>query len=207
MNARSLIGPILLAALAFAGCKKDPEPAAKPAGSEAASNVSTSSEVKRPERSRPDLPVLPRRRPDLQSQPGDSGPPGMMADGERPTREEMLARRDARRQEMLDMYDADQDGQLSDEERNLMHEARMSGVVQRLDDDGDGRLSRTELLEMRSSARRPMPDFDTLDTDKDGFISVEELAVGRPARGPGGPGGRAWRGGPTDKAEGSRDRP
>lgn len=202
MNARSLIGPVLLAALAFAGCKKDPEPA-KPAGSEAASNVSTSSpEVKRPERSRPDLPVLPRRRPELQpgQQPGDVGPPGMMADGERPTREEMLARRDARRREMLEMYDADHDGQLSDEERNLMHEARMSGVVQRLDDDGDGRLSRTELSEMRTSARRPMPDFDALDTDKDGFISVEELAAGRPARGPGGPWAR-------DKAEGSRDQP
>jgi len=207
MNARSLIGPVLLAALVFAGCKKDPESAAKPAGSESASNVSTSSEVKRPDRPRPDLPVLPRRRPDMQGQPGDSGPPGMMADGERPTREEMLARRDARRQEMLDMYDADHDGQLSDEERNMMHEARMSGVVQKLDDDGDGRLSRTELSEMRTSARRPMPDFDTLDTDKDGFISVEELAVGRPARGPGGPGGRGWRGGPTDKAEGSRDQP
>ncbi len=205
MSARSLIGRVVLAALAagaLTACKKDPEPAAKPAGSESASSVSTPSEVKRAERSRPSLPVMPRRRPDLQpGQPGDSGPPGMMADGERPTREEMLARRDARRQEMLEMYDADHDGQLSDDERHLMHEARMSGVVQRLDDDGDGRLSRTELSEMRTSARRPMPDFDTLDTDKDGFISVEELAAGRPARGPGD------RGGPRDRAEESRGQP
>jgi len=202
VSARSLIGRLVLAALAagaITACKKDPEPAAKPAGSETASNASTP-EVKQTERSRPNLPAMPRRRPDLQpGQPGESSRPGPWADGERPTREEMLARRDARREEILEMYDADHDGQLSDDERNLMHEARMSGIVQKLDDDGDGRLSRTEMSEMRTSARRPMPDFDALDTDKDGFISVEELAAGRPPRGPGG--------GPRDREEGSRDQP
>jgi hypothetical protein len=133
--------------------------------------------------------VLPRRGAD------DQGRRAKWADGdgERPTRDEMLARRDQRRQEILDTYDSDQDGQLSDDERAMMHESRVSGIVDRLDDDGDGRLSRAELSEMRTSARRPLPDFDTLDTDKDGFISVEEMAQGRPQRdrgmrgGPGGP--------------------
>jgi hypothetical protein len=182
VTGRSLIRRTLLATLvagAFAACKPDPQPAAKPAGSEtASSNTPTQTPAVKTERARPSLPVLPNRRPDDQRR----GPDQADGDGERPNREAMLARRDERRKEVLETYDSDKDGQLSEEERAMMHESRVSGIVDRLDDDGDGRVSPTELSEMRTSARRPLPDFATLDTDKDGFISVEEMAKGRPQR-------------------------
>lgn len=198
MSARSLLRGTLLAALAagaFAACKPDPQPAAKPAGSETASSASTSTpEVKRSERVRPSLPVPPNRGLDEQRQRPDLADRG---DGERPTREEMLARRDQRREEILKTYDTDQDGQLSEDERAMMHESRVSGIVDRLDDDRDGRLSPTELSQMRTSARRPMPAFEELDVDKDGFISVEEMAKGRPQRATG------RRGGPPPPLDGN----
>lgn len=106
--------------------------------------------------------------------------------------------REERRQEMLEMYDADGDGRLSDEERAALREARVADVVARMDQDADGRLTREELA--AAGARRPGPplDFDALDTDQDGYVSVEEMAAARPLRAGRerrGPGPRGPRGG------------
>lgn len=106
-------------------------------------------------------------------------------------RDEMMARREERRQEMMDTYDADHDGTLSETERGVMHEARVAEMVDRLDTDRDGKLSKAELEDMVGRGRRPPPDFTNLDADKDGFLSVEEMAKAMPPRGPrGGWGGR-----------------
>jgi Ca2+-binding EF-hand superfamily protein len=113
------------------------------------------------------------------------------ANGERPTREQLMERRDQRRKDMLAAFDADSDGQLSDEEREMMRETRVSGLVDKMDVDRDGRISKTELEDMRSQTRRPLPEFDKLDTDKDGFVTVEEMAKNRPP--PGERGGRRGR--------------
>ncbi len=51
----------------------------------------------------------------------------------------------------------------------------------RLDSDGDGRVSRQEYLQ----------HFDALDTNKDGFISPEEMQAARQALGPRG-NGQGW---------------
>ncbi len=106
-------------------------------------------------------------------------------------RDEMMARREERRQEMMETYDADHDGQLSETERGVMHEARVAEMVDRLDTDRDGKLSKAELEDMVGRGRRPPPDFANLDADKDGFLSVEEMTKAMPPRGPrGGWGGR-----------------
>lgn len=59
---------------------------------------------------------------------------------------------------------------------------RAAIMLRNMDKDGDGRISREEW-------RRPPPQFDLFDADKDGFINAEELAA-RLENGPG-PAGQA----------------
>src|SRR4051812_48557253 len=90
-------------------------------------------------------PLLPPRGPGLGAPGGDPGEGVRAARGDRPPpplagiraqrpgwedltpeqmqarREEMQARRAQRQQEMMDTYDADRDGQLSEAERGAMH--------------------------------------------------------------------------------------
>ena len=132
---------------------------------------------------------------------------GVWDQGRQITPEELAERRGAnqarwqeRREEVLATFDADKDGALSKEERAAMHESRVSGMVDRLDTDRDGKLSQAELAELPGAGRRQQPDFATLDVDKDGFLSVEEMARGVPQRGP--RGGRDFRD-PEDGATGA----
>lgn len=183
--ARLLAASVLVASV---GCKSDPAPART---SSVASNDGAGAGGGW---LRPSL----RQRPGL---PAGAAPLGGRDHGRRWTqadqlspdelqarRAEMEARRDERRQEMLDTYDADHDGTLSDTERAAMHMARVTELVDRLDTDGDGKLSKTELDDGGGRGRRPPPDFATLDTDHDGVLTVDELAKAPPPRG--GP----WRG-------------
>jgi hypothetical protein len=103
--------------------------------------------------------------------------------GDRPSREEMEARRDERMKEMLDKFDADHDGQLSDTERTAAHQARVADMMTRVDTDHDGKLSQAEMdaMPMRGRGGRG-PDFATLDVDKDGFVTPAEMAAARPPR-------------------------
>jgi Ca2+-binding EF-hand superfamily protein len=126
------------------------------------------------------------RRPDGD---GDRGPPGWMG-GEQLTAEERAARREerqqmreARRQEMLATYDADQDGTLSPEERAAMHQARVAELVDRLDADRDGKLSRQELADLQGRGRFAPPALAALDLDRDGFVTADEMAKAMPPRG------------------------
>jgi hypothetical protein len=183
MRARSLIGRALLAMLVAGGavaCKKDPEPSkpAESAGGDTAAASTSSAPDGEKAMQRPRLPPMPRR-----------GPNGEMierkkpwADGQRPTREELVQRREQRRQDMLAAFDTDQDGQLSDEERTEMRESRVAAMVDKLDADRDGRLSKTEMEELQNQGRRAMPEFDKIDADHDGFVTVEEMAKHGPRR-------------------------
>jgi hypothetical protein len=51
-------------------------------------------------------------------------------------------------------------------------------MVQRMDADGDGKISREEF-------RGPPPRFDMIDANKDGFLTKEEIVAFRAARGGG----------------------
>lgn len=201
MSARSLIGRMALAAIAAGGlvaCKPDAPSQAKPAAGSVAGGdqAAAPGDTSQAQQARPPVSSLPRRGPDGKVLETDRKKP--WANGERPTRDELLARRDARRQEMLDAFDSDKDGQLSDEERLEMQESRMAVVVDKMDLDRDGKLSKAELEAMPPRGRRAPADFATLDTDQDGFVSVEEMTKNRPQRGPGGPRGGRDRGRPDD---------
>ncbi|HVV85222.1 MAG TPA: hypothetical protein VHE35_19305 [Kofleriaceae bacterium] len=109
-------------------------------------------------------------------------------------RQEMAAMRQDRRQQMIDQFDTDHDGQLSDQERQAMHLQRVTQMVDRLDGDKDGKLSRDELEAMADrSAGRWAPDFDRLDLDHDGYVTPDEMTKAMPQRGP--RGGRFYGGG------------
>ncbi len=100
------------------------------------------------------------------------------------TREELEAQAQAR----FDEADADGDGALSPDEMVAAAEARriaaltarMTGMVERMDDDGDGLLQYSE-IEARTPRIAPM--FDRLDQDGDGAIDESELAEMRDRRG------------------------
>ncbi len=165
-----------LATLALAACKKDE--AAKPAaGSTVAPGQPPSARAAEP----PRLPVPPRPFPGRDRDPADAQVPD-----DRPTREEVGQRRNERRQEEREMYDADKDGQLSPDEREIMREARVAGMVDHLDGDRDGKLTPAELaVAGGGDGGRGAFDFTTLDGDQDGFVTVEEVSAGMQARGPG----------------------
>ncbi|MBK9034857.1 MAG: EF-hand domain-containing protein [Myxococcales bacterium] len=103
---------------------------------------------------------------------------------------------------MMDMYDADQDGALSDAERAAMRESRVVDMIGRLDANEDGRLTEDEFAQFGARGRGPALDFATVDADHDGAISAEEMSAALPARGPGDrpPGARPGRRGSDDGA-------
>ena len=90
------------------------------------------------------------------------------------------AAREERRAEILERYDADGDGRLSQEERRAARERRR---LERWDTDGDGEMSEEE----HAAARQAMDDrrggrgreqrASRFDTDGDGAISDEERAA------------------------------
>ncbi len=206
MTAAALVARLALAALAAGAvaCKQDATPTSGGAstsssgGGGGSAGAETSAEVKRLAPRNGALPAAPRRLGDGSLAGADDGADdgerrrGRRGDGPRPDREEMRAMGDQRRLEALEIYDADKSGELDESERAVMHEARIADLVTRLDKDADGRLTKAELEEMATRGRRPPPDFAVIDTDKDGFVTVEEMARSQPAR----PGGRDRRGPP-----------
>ncbi|MBZ0233238.1 MAG: hypothetical protein K8M05_12985 [Deltaproteobacteria bacterium] len=203
MRLAAIVARLALAALVVGAvaCKKEAEPAKATSGAERGGDVASQVEQAGDETGvdpadrTARLPAMPRKLPgmdDTPASPGVDGEPrrrrGPWGDGPRPDRAEMKARRDERRKQTLDMYDADKNGELDDDERTLMHESRVADTVARMDQNADGKLTREELEASTSRRRRPPPDFDAIDADKDGFVTVEEMAAARrPIRGRGMP--------------------
>ncbi len=89
--------------------------------------------------------------------------------------------------QQFDALDANKDGFLTAEELQAARHGRGFGGsgpgFARLDADGDSRISREEA----ANAPRLTQEFDAIDANKDGFLTVEELQAAR--------GHFAWRGG------------
>lgn len=81
--------------------------------------------------------------------------------------------------EHFDAIDANKDGFITFEELRAAHQAHRAaaraGIWKRLDTDGDGRLSREEVANHPRLAQH----FDAIDTNKDGFLTPEELRAAR----------------------------
>lgn len=178
---RSLALP-LFALLLAAGCaEKDAAPkqttAARPAGDP---DSATTAAERRRDRSGPPLSELGRAiTRDRADRPDDAERPRLTPDERQARRDERRAEQLERRQEMMDTFDADGDGTLSDVERSAMMESRVTDMVARFDTDADGKLSQAE---MAARPARRGPDFATLDADKDGFVTPAEMTAARAAR-------------------------
>ncbi|TXH64696.1 MAG: calcium-binding protein [Lysobacteraceae bacterium] len=83
--------------------------------------------------------------------------------------------------EHFDRLDADKDGRISAAERpqHGKGQGQRQGRhgARKLDTDGDGRFSRAEL----SGKERVMQNFDAIDTDKNGYLTHEEMRTYRQA--------------------------
>lgn len=172
----SLVIALAACAVGGAACKKEAEQA-KPASGESGGGGDSSSQAGAragadPAQRDSQLPAMPRKLPD-----GDLANPEA-----RPERAEMRAKRDERRKEALETFDQNKNGELDDDERMAMHEARVADMVARMDTNADGKLTREELDASAATRRRPPPDFETIDANKDGFVTVEEMAAARPPR-------------------------
>jgi EF hand len=99
--------------------------------------------------------------------------PGSMTDEERlQRRADREERREERRKERMDQLDKDKDGQISPEEMQAGRKQRADEMRTRMDANGDGKLTVDELNEGRMGRRI---DSATVDTNKDGEVSSEEL--------------------------------
>ena len=74
--------------------------------------------------------------------------------------------------------DTNRDGQLTFDELRAFHQKMRAAHTQKVDTDGDGRISKAEYL-ARAAAR-----FDRLDVNHDGFLTPDERPSGH-RRGPG----------------------
>ncbi len=128
------------------------------------------SEATRVERGRPrpslpdgtDTPDEQRHRPRLPEEtPRDWSDPEVQ--------EEMHARMEERRKAREAALDTNKDGVISPEER----QARLVPMLERYDQNGDGKLTPQELAS--SNRRMGFDDPDAIDTDKNGEISLQEL--------------------------------
>jgi hypothetical protein len=81
--------------------------------------------------------------------------------------------------EHFDAIDANRDGFVTMDELRAYHQAhkgeQRGEMWKKLDANGDGRLSRDEV----AGHPRLAQEFDTIDANKDGFLSAEELHAAR----------------------------
>ncbi len=94
-----------------------------------------------------------------------------------------------RRDRIIEMFDADGDGKLSEEERataKAAGEARRAEALKNYDKDGDGKLSKEERQVMIEDNRekRQAEILEKYDADGDGKLSEEERAKVREELGP-----------------------
>jgi Ca2+-binding EF-hand superfamily protein len=84
----------------------------------------------------------------------------------------------------FDEIDANHDGQITADELRAFHQMhgakRGDAMFKKLDTDGDGRISRAEA----QAAPRLAENFDAIDANKDGFITMEEMAAAHAKRAP-----------------------
>ncbi len=98
--------------------------------------------------------------------------------------------------EVLEKFDKDGDGKLSNDERSAMREAmkakseeRRKAMLAKFDADGDGKLSKEEREKAMEERKAEM--LKKYDKDGDGKLSEEErAAMPRPPRSEGRPGGK-----------------
>jgi len=104
--------------------------------------------------------------------------------------------KDANRAAVMEKFDTDKDGKLSEDERKAMQEARRAKVdefrkemITKYDKDGDGELNEEERTTARTARQAEL--IKKFDTDGDGKLNAEERAkMPKPERRPGGPGGK-----------------
>ena len=124
--------------------------------------------------------------------PKSDAPHGMQADKDgdgKISRAEATSSGAERSGEWFDKLDKDKDGYISQEEmkqaretRHQMHgdmKEKMDARFKEADANGDGQLS---LDEVQAKMPRLADRFTTLDTDKNGTLSKEELKQGGPGR-------------------------
>jgi len=91
--------------------------------------------------------------------------------------------RAAKKQEMMQKFDANSDGKLDDAERAKLkeafaarHAARKAARIAKFDADRDGALSAAERAAMKD--QRAQERFGKLDTNGDGKLSLDEFKAG-----------------------------
>jgi len=96
----------------------------------------------------------------------------------------MISREEARASlpkifENFDRIDTNKDGFITFDELRAAHQQGQGERWKKLDTDGDGRISRAEAAASPKLAEH----FDRIDTNKDGYLSAEDLQAARAAHG------------------------
>lgn len=105
--------------------------------------------------------------------------------------------------EVLEKFDADKDGKLSEDERKAMREERKAKMLAKYDTDKNGELSDTEKDAMKADMEAQHKAFlEKYDADKDGKLSREEVKAARDAGEELPMGGLGGRRGPAGKGPG-----
>jgi len=173
---KSWLGFALAGALAAAGCKD----ASSTSTQTQSSDNSSSSNPGRGRTGKVEL-GTPGHRPELPSEDTPATESDDTRHRDRPSLEDLEERRRKRMAEL----DTDGDGKISEEERKLARHKRAEDMLSHADADGDGKVTPDELAQGRFRRLDPA----SLDTNKDGTVSVDELDAALAAK------SRAWGGG------------
>jgi Ca2+-binding EF-hand superfamily protein len=82
----------------------------------------------------------------------------------------------AKRQEMLDKYDANDDGKLDKQERQIMKEERHQEMLNKFDKNKDGKLDDAEHKAIFDE--HATTAFKAMDKNADGQLSLDEFKAG-----------------------------
>jgi hypothetical protein len=127
-------------------------------------------------------------------QPGDTTGPAAGGDAVGYQPGDVRPGMEDRRRQRIAQFDHDGDGKISDEERKAARRRRAEDLHKNADADGNGKVTPDELS--KGNFRRLDPE--SLDVNKDGDISVEELEGALEQR------NRAWGGGRNPGDPGGR---